>query len=360
MEILFWILFPLTMALVFCVLFKGKEKEEKRLDKNGLFKIKTGSSFKCFFLICMALTLIAAVIALIFCIIDKNEIALSGKVALVAVILFFFSVGLIGYVYVKYFYLIITDNSIIQVKGFTKKEIPYEKVKFMSLPKASIDSLIAYDANYVPLFSADRSFVGVDKLIQTLKDKHVEEISKVTKKDISPDNFAYKKYAKNVKINNLKYVLLGFGLMLLAIFAMATPQIKPIDFSDKQMTATLQSYRKVGEDVLFLKFEEHDEEYRVNNVVYKALDEKIYSVISEGKIVELVLYNAKSKDISQIKIDGKIYLNKEDVMKLENKNVKIGEIITKVLLCLSVCLIVGGIALQIYQIADKKAVKNVI
>ena len=346
------------MALVFCVLFKGKEKEEKRLDKNGLFKIKTGSSFKCFFLICMALTLIAAVIALIFCIIDKNGVAFSGKAALVAVILFFFSVGLIGYVYVKYFYLIITDNSIIQVKGFTKIEIPYEKVKFMSLPKASIDALIAYDGNYVPLFSADCSFVGVDKLIKTLKDKRVEEISKVTKKDISPDNFAYKKYAKNVKINNLKYVLLGFGFMLLAIFAMTTPQIKHIDFSDRQMTATLQSYRKVGEDVLFLKFEEHDEEYRVNNVVYKALDEKVYSVINEGKRVELILYNAKSKDISQIKIDGKIYLNKEEVMKLENENAKIGDIIMKVILCLSVCLIVGGVALQSYQIVDKKSAKN--
>lgn len=78
------------MAIVLAVLFKGKEKEEQRLDKNGLFKIKTGSSFKCFFLICMALTLIAAVIALIFCIIDKNGIAFSGKVALVAVIFFSF------------------------------------------------------------------------------------------------------------------------------------------------------------------------------------------------------------------------------------------------------------------------------
>lgn len=207
MEILFWILFPLTMALTFYVLFKGREKEEQRLDKNSLYKIKTGSSFKYFFLIFMVLTLIAAVTVLIFCIIDKNGVAFSSKAALVAVILFFFSVGLIGYVYVKYFYLIITDNSIIQVKGFTKKEIPYENVKFMSTPKASIDSLIAYDTNYVPLFSADLTFVGVDKLIQTLKDKYVEEIAKVTPKDILPDNFAYKKYAKNVKINNAKYVL---------------------------------------------------------------------------------------------------------------------------------------------------------
>ncbi len=317
MEILFWILFPLTMALTFCVLFKGKEKEEKRLDKNSLYKIKMGSSFKYFFLVCMALTLIAAVTVLIFCIIDKNGIAFSGKMALISVILFFFLVGLFGYVYVKYFYLIITDNSIIQVKGFTKKEIPYEKIKFMSTPKASIDSLIAYDEDYVPLFSADRSFVGIDKLIQTLKDKRVEEIAKVTQKDISPDNFAYKKYAKKVKINNLKYILLGFGLLLLAIFAMATPQIKPINFSDKQMTATLQSYRKVGEDVLFLKFENCDEEYRVNNVVYEVLDKKVYSALNKGKTVELVLYNAKSKDISQIKIDGKIYLNKEEVMKNE-------------------------------------------
>lgn len=349
-SLLVAIIVPIVLPIIFCIFYWRKDKEEAKLNTCGRYIVRVISTIRHFFFGWMILCLLGALIVLIFCITDKENITLHTILVFLGVILFFFLLGFVGYADTKWNYLIVEESRIIKVKGFKKVIIEFERIKYFSYSELAFGSLVAYDENYVPLFEIDESFVGMNSL---RIDFSSLDIPLITKNDIDVNNVEYKKHKKQSNIKLLKYGLIGIGLLCLALFGLIKPMIKSVEFDNYNKTVVVKDFSKKDKLLLF-HFEDDDKEYKVSNIVYEILNSSIYDVLKNGTTMNIVLYNSDSIYISQIEIDGIIYLNKEATKELEINNYNSGIIFTNVLLIMTISMETLGMILLVYQIIYSK------
>ena len=340
----------IVLPIVFGFFYRKKDKEEAKLNTNGKYIVRVTSSIRYFFLGWMILCLLGSLIIPIMCIVDKANATVYIVLIASGVILFFFLLGFLGYAISKWNYLIVEENRIIKVKGFKKEIIEINRIKYISSFDVGFGSLIAYDENYVPLFEIDGSFVGITNLKDDLSSMNLKSI---TRNDIDTTNPEYKKYKKQNNIKIWKYVLIGFGLASLALYGLIKPQIRVEDFNDYSKTVVVENFTK-KEELLLFHFEGDDKEYKVSNIVYKKLNQSIYDVLKNGIEMNIVSYNSESAYISQIEINGKIYLNKDEAKELEINNYNSSFVFTNVLLVASISMITIGMILFFYQLYESK------
>lgn len=349
-SLLIAIIVPIVLPIVFGFFYRKKDKEEAKLNTNGKYIVRVTSSIRHFFLGWMILCLLGSLIIPIMCIVDKANTTVYIVLIASGVILFFFLLGFLGYAISKWNYLIVEENRIIKVKGFKKDIIEINRIKYISSFDVGFGSLIAYDENYVPLFEIDGSFVGITNLKADLSSMNLKSI---TRNDIDATNPEYKKYKKQNNIKIWKYVLIGFALAGLALYGLIKPQIRVEDFNDYSKSVVVENFTK-KEELLLFHFEGDDKEYIVSNIVYKKLNQSIYDVLKNGTEMNIVLYNNESAYISQIEINGKIYLNKDEAKELEINNYNSSIVFTNVLLVASISMITIGMILFFYQLYESK------
>lgn len=190
-----------------------------------------------------------------------------------------------------------------------KRVIPKERAKY------DIDASNHYtllDKNFVPLvsFSKEICDASVNKFIKKCKSWGVKSAFRGSA-DFRTESAAYKKHKRRQALSAVAEVLLWAGIFGLITGAILKPLIPHRKFEDYAMTAVVESYQKVQGGIIF-RFRGEEKKYAVNDVGADLI-EGLNPDSLIGKTAEIVLYNADSMLISQIRIGGTDYLKKEDV-----------------------------------------------
>lgn len=326
------IVIPVAMAAFeFC-----RRREEKRIRGASDLKIKVTKPLVVFFMCFMALSFAAMIGVGIWAIYD-TPMSVHMLVAAEIIIFVFLLISAIGYVFTAFDYVVLKDDGVIVKRPFKKlRKVDYSQIIYFSNSPVAFDGVSCYDRTGVPLFTMSNMHVGIDKLVEVLKQKQIEQL---------PLRFPLKRFEgyKRFKLyNKLKKHKLSFGLF--AGFAVACfflvfliyPQLENNGFENTRVDGTISSF-EMDEETIGMTLEGDDACYWVNNIVYGELDKSFRNVLRDG--LEVTLYIGYSdeygrENISGIVSGGAEYLDPADAERAEANNYRGGII---------ACYIFGGV-----------------
>ena len=166
--------------------------------------------------------------------------------------------------------------------------------------------------------------------------------------------FQHYKKLSSTKVGLWCFLLFGIGSLLLGI--LVNSQINFKSYENYEVSGIVENFNK-GEKILKIYLKDDKKTYYINNIVYDVFDENIYSVLSENTQIRMCIAyidEYERYNISELEINGKIYLNKSASENAEYSNYRSGLIGSYVFIGIGTVLEVFAV---IYFIKIKK-IKN--
>ena len=215
MDVIFSLLFPILFSLVWAMLFFFIRKEEKKNTYDVVFRVQAARTVRLFFIIFSVLIVAGMVAIAVLAFFAPNP---TGFLIGEGVLAFFATLGIFGYVYTRFNYCVVAEDHLLLVKLFGKnREVPFEKIAYISAYDAGFGNLRGYDENGIPLFAFDHTDVGVAELENRLREYGIPPAPKPFPTETMKNTEAYKAYRK--RSNRLALSVTGglWGAIILAI-----------------------------------------------------------------------------------------------------------------------------------------------
>ena len=323
MSIIISIILPIVHALFYRI----KEKEDKKITYGSEFVVKTSNSLNIFFLIWMIICFLGMVGAVVFVFTTKEPN--KTKIFWIIEILFliFFLLGSLGFFIGKFNYLVVKNEGIYIKKLFKKdKLIKYTDITYVNYNSVGFGQVSCYNADGIPLFSVDKYHLGADKLYAKLRNNGYFLLPTPYPSDDMKNNANFKHF-KKVSSSKIKFwCFLCFGLALILLGALINVQSKFTSYKNYEVTGIVENYIK-GENTLKIYLKDNENTYYVNNIVYEKLDESVYNVLKENTQIKMCIAYVdeyKRFKVSELNINGNIYLDKNLSEKAEYSNYRTG------------------------------------
>lgn len=350
---------PIAIFLVFSLFSSLRKKEEKKLNSDTQIVLRYTKAFKILFIIFMAICLALMIAVIIFQILDPTSI--KTVLFIEFCIVSFMLLGLVGFIDAKYNYVIVRDNIIEVHKPLIKpREISIEDIGYYEMVESYYGGLHCYDKNGVKLLEISPFHTNIDQLFNIIIKLQVPVLTKPLP-DAIKKSVEFKKYKKKNLYKGLSILLIViayFGFIFFGAFSSFNSLGK---FENYEVNGIVERYENEDKELrIYLK--EDSNTYYVNSIVYPALDKTIFDELEKGINIKLLIARENEKkglEISQIEINNKIYLTKEDSKKKEYDNYNSFNIASYVGLGIGIVSVIGAsILIYKFYTEDKKTIAN--
>ena len=322
-NIITGIAISIILPIVYGFFYHLKEKEEKKINYGSEFTVKMSKGITIFFFIWMIICFMGMVgaVVLVLTTEEPNENQMFWIIETISLI--FFLLGTLGFSISKFNYLVVKHEGIYIKKMFQKDRlIKYSDITYINSNSFVFGQVACYDSDGVPLFEVDHYHLGAEQLYSKLRNKgylllplpYPTEDMKNNKK------FQHHKKLSSTKVGLWCFLLFGIGSLLLGI--LVNSQINFKSYENYEVSGIVENFNK-GEKVLKIYLKDDKKTYYINNIVYDVFDENVYSVLSENTQIRMcIAYIDKYEryNISELEINGKIYLNKNASENAEYSN----------------------------------------
>jgi hypothetical protein len=341
-EILTSIALLIVLPIVYGLFYRLKEAEEKRITYDSVFTVKMNKGILAFFFIWMVICF-AAMVLVLFLFAKEAPNRISAFWVSECVCFAFFTAGAIGFLMGKFNYLVVDNEGIIIKKLFQKpRMIQYSDISYIY----HFDGVSCYDADGIPLLSADHFHVGADRLYAFLQEKGYPSLPVPYPSEDMKNNIRLINYKKKASLKTGLWCFMIFGLVSIGMGILLNTEVEFRPYENYEVTGTIESYT-TGDEIIKIKLVNDSREYFINNVVSDRIDEDLYDDIRQGTpVVFHIAYvdEYERHNISQIQINDKVYLDMEDAENSEYSNYRDTIMLSYILIGIGGFLIVlGGI-----------------
>ena len=341
-EILTSIALLIVLPIVYGLFYRLKDAEEKRITYDSVFTVKMSKGILAFFFIWMVICF-AGMILVLFLFAKESPNRISAFWVSESVCFAFFMAGAIGFLNGKFHYLVVNNEGIIINKLFQKPQlIQYSDITYIY----NFGGVSCYDADGIPLLSADHFHVGADRLYAFLQEKGYPSLPVPYPSEDMKNNIRFINYKKKASLKIGLWCFLIFGLISIGMGILLNTEVEFRSYENYEVTGTIESYT-AGDEILRIKLENDSREYFINNVVSDRIAADLYDVIHQGtQVVFHIAYvdEYERHNISQIQINDKVYLDMADAENSECSNYRDTIIFSYILMGIGGFLIVlGGI-----------------
>ena len=163
--------------------------------------------------------------------------------------------------------------------------------------------------------------------------------------------FQHYKKLSSTKVGFWCFALFGLSSLLLGILVNTLSNFN--EYENYEVSGIVENYTK-GEEILKIYLKDDANVYYINNIVYDELDEDIYKVLDDN--IEIKMHIAYQDEysrfnISQLEVNGEVYLNMNSSETAEYSNYRDGQIGSFVMIGIGAILEIFGV---IYFIKFKK------
>lgn len=211
MDALFALLFPFLFSLVWAVLGVFIQRENRKHNDHGEFRVQAARAVRLFFIIFFVITVAGMVALALFAFFEPNPL---GLLIGMGVLVFFAAISLFGYVYARFNYCVVAEDHLLVVRLFGKNRvIPFSKIAYLT---AHVEGFLrGFDENGIPLFGFDHTDVGVDALEKRLREFGISSAPRPFPTEAMKNTEAYKAYQK--RSNRLVWSVTGGFLCVIVL-----------------------------------------------------------------------------------------------------------------------------------------------
>ena len=219
--------------------------------------------------------------------------------------------------------MVVKEEGIYLRKIFKKDRlIRYSDITYINSHSYGFGQVACYDSNGVPLFEIDHYYVGIEQLDSTLRNKGYVLLPTPYPCEDMKNNSRFQHYKKmsSTKVGFWCFLLLGIVFLLLGILIHSISGFT--NYENYEVFGVVEKY-KIGEETLELHLKDDEKTYYINGIVYDELNEDVYIVLNEDTNVKLYIgYQDKfdRHNISQMEIDGCVYLHMDAAESAEYSN----------------------------------------
>ncbi len=333
-----------VIPAVFLLIYMLRLRDEKKRAPDAENRIIAPKSVLWFFAVVSIFFYVISIIAAV-------SMTISGEpfstVAIALSIFALFTImGLFGLLYARFRYTVYDDEKVTNYLLFSKpRTFYYKDIAYYNFS----GDFKAYDENGVKLFSQESIYVGFGGLISRMNENGVKNVAHDYFVKNMKDNKIFANYKRRTLAKVAAWTTFAIGLMMLALFGLTFGSADYVKFENYIVHNTVVSFETQNEG-FSVKLDNDDNEYHINNIIYDALDKSIITDIKEGDEITLYVGYVDSRGrrvISQLELDGKVYLHAADAEKAEKDNYDKLIITSYVFLGLSAAFIAMWIAFSI-------------
>lgn len=333
-----------AIPAVFLLIYMLRLRAEKKRAPGVENRINAPKLVLGFFTVVSIFFYVISIIAAVSMIITGEPF--SSVVIALSIFALLTVLGLLGLLYARFRYTVYDNEKVTNYLLFSKpRTFYYKDIAYYNFS----GDFKAYDKNGVKLFSLELIHVGFDCLISRMRENGVKNISPDYFVKNMKDNKIFANYRKHTLAKVAAWAMFAFGLLMLALFGLMFGNADYEKFDNYIVRNTVIGF-DTQNSYFSVKLDNDDNEYHINNIIYKALDKSIFTDIKEGDDITLYVGYTDSRGrrvVSQLEIDGKIYLYAADAEKAEKDNYNKLIITSYVFLGLSAALIATWLALTI-------------
>ncbi|MDE7083441.1 MAG: hypothetical protein K2O89_07055 [Clostridia bacterium] len=348
-EIVTLVAIAVILPLVFQLFYFLKSREEKKSGIDKLNRTRAPKALLWFFLGFALLGITVMIVAAAFMIRDREPV--SAIIAIIIGFSLFSALGFFGFIWSRFRYEIIEDDGITLVRFNKRWKVYFSEIEYYKFTDGMAGGLIAYDKNGVVIFSAEAINIGSHKLVSAMQNNFVTEVFNGFPPAEMKKSKEYKTGQNKSGIIILSWTMFGLGVFILAVWGLIFSNASLHEFENYEVSGIVESY-EFKEDTLTVKLVDDDGVYWVNNIVYDEMNKSVKKAIKENVGIDLLIGYKDDRErfnISQIKIDGEIYLNATDAEKSEKDNYDGTVTLCWVIFGISVAMLVTWAGLLIYK-----------
>ena len=345
-HIITGIAISIILPIVYGWICTIKEKEEKKISYGAEFTVKTSNGFILFFLIWVIICFLGMIggVVLILALEEPNEKRIFWIIEIISLV--FFLLGGLGFVIGKYNYLVVKEEGIYIKKMFKKDTlVKYSDITYINSHSFGFGQVSCYDSNGIPLFEVDQYHLGVEQLDNKLRSKGYFLLPNPYPSEDMKSNVKFQHYKKlsSTKVGFWCFALFGLSSLLLGILVNTLSNFN--EYENYEVSGIVENYTKC-EETLKIHLKDDANVYYINNIVYDELDEDIYKVLDDN--INIKMYIAYQDEysrfnISQLEVNGEVYLNMNSSETAEYSNYRDGQIGSFVMIGIGAVLEIFGV-----------------
>lgn len=231
--------------------------------------------------------------------------------------------------------------------------VKYSDITYINSHSFGFGQVSCYDSNGIPLFEVDQYHLGVEQLDNKLRSKGYFLLPNPYPSEDMKSNvkFQHHKKLSSTKVGFWCFALFGLSSLLLGILVNTLSNFN--EYENYEVSGIVENYTK-GEEILKIYLKDDANIYYINNIVYDELDEDIYKVLDDN--IEIKMHIAYQDEysrfnISQLEVNGEVYLNMNSSETAEYSNYRNGQIGSFVMIGIGAILEIFGV---VYFIKFKK------
>ena len=342
------------LPLVFNLFWFLKSREEKKQGIDKLNRTRAPKFVLAFFLgfaiACIVLMIVVVVLM------AMDPVPVWVFVLAVIVCILFAALGFFGYTWSRFKYEIIEDDGITLVRFNKKKKFYYSQIVFYKYTEGMMGTFVTYDEYGRILFNVEALSIGSKNLADTMQQHGA---TPVTYNFPSPEmrrTKEFKYWQKKNNANVFAWVSFFMGLLFLGTWGLVFGlNHEPRTFENYEVNGIVESYEiKNGKDSMTLTINLAGDEsvYWVSNITDDKVNWSVGKALEGNPEIKLLIAFQDDRDrlqISQIEIDGEIYLDAAKAEQEEIDNYNFGKTLMYVFLGCGVALIVAWAGLLVYK-----------
>ena len=323
-TIIISILLTIISPIVLCIIVENKSRQkEKNNDSCVVLKIPKKATIAAIFLYIIGLLAsFAQILSDYYYVNDGYNIfdTISTLDIIVSIATFF---AFFWFVYSRYNYYVLYDDKIIK-RSIIRKDINYNlnDIAYYKTTNKYGLKVSVYDVNGILMFSINSLFENVNKFIDVLNINNIPVVPDFFPTDEMKKTEKYLSFQKSLRFKNNCIILF---LLICACFILCTlnlPISKMKAYENFEVNGIVERY-SFASNSFRIKLFDNNNEYYIDDIVVSVVDKELKNIDLENKNIDLLI-GYKAKDgrfhISQIKYDGKIYLDKDTAWESECNN----------------------------------------
>ena len=173
------LLIEIVLPVLFAIFGFFKRRGEKKIKGQEVVRTRPPRILSGFFLGFALLVLLVGTAGIIYCCItDAENTTLSAVITISSIVAFFSAVGFFGYAYVRFNYVVASNEGIVAYRLFRKtRYYRYDEIAYFkdTTHMGLAGGLIGYDKNNKKIFAIEAIHIGASAVVKRLREHGVPE-----------------------------------------------------------------------------------------------------------------------------------------------------------------------------------------